>query len=227
MTTTTSATTSNSSILPTVESDTMKTVGKSTLDRTDFMKLFITQMQYQDPMKPMDSYEMASQMAQFSNMEATMKMADNMEKLLGYQTSQNNLQLMSLIGKEVVGTGNLMGVTEGKANETKFSLADAANSCRVDIYDAAGRMVDTINLGYTDSGEQTLSWDAATPSGAVVPDGQYSYVVTALNAAGGKVDVDYQATGKVTGLTFNGGKAQVMVDGYVPLNVADILKVNE
>ena len=87
-----------------------KGVGSADLDRTDFMTLFITQMQYQDPMKPMDSYEMASQLAQFSNMEATMKMSDNMEELLAYQTSQNNLQLLTLLDKNVETQTNQVAV---------------------------------------------------------------------------------------------------------------------
>lgn len=203
----------------------MKTVGKKSLDRSDFMKLFITQMQHQDPLAPMDSTQMASQLAQFSSMEATMKMSDNLDKLLGYQVSQNNLQLLTLIGKEVQGTGQNMGVVGGKVTTTQYSLADAANDCKVDIYDSAGRMVDTVNLGYAASGVHDLSWDGKTSSGSVVPDGQYTYVVTATNALGQKVNVDYRSTGKVTGVKFDGTTAQVTVDNSVNMNVGDILTV--
>ncbi|PKN22056.1 MAG: flagellar biosynthesis protein FlgD [Deltaproteobacteria bacterium HGW-Deltaproteobacteria-3] len=69
-------TASTSATLPLQDTTTLSTVGKSTLDRSDFMTLFITQMQHQDPLEPMDSTDMASQLAQFSNMEATMKMSD-------------------------------------------------------------------------------------------------------------------------------------------------------
>ncbi|MCX5863567.1 MAG: flagellar hook assembly protein FlgD, partial [Deltaproteobacteria bacterium] len=161
-------TASTSATIPTPDATAVKAVGKKTLDRSDFMTLFITQMQHQDPLAPMDSTQMASQLAQFSNMEATMKMSDNLEKLLGYQVSQNNLQLLSLIGKEVQGTGNSLGVVAGKVSTTQYTLADAADSCRLDIYDAAGNLADTANLGYVPSGVHDLSWDAKTPSGTVV-----------------------------------------------------------
>ncbi|HEX9715148.1 MAG TPA: flagellar hook assembly protein FlgD [Desulfurivibrionaceae bacterium] len=221
--TTTAATTS--STLPVQDAATLAAVGKKTLDRSDFMTLFITQMQHQDPLEPMDSTDMASQLAQFSNMEATMKMSDNLEKLLGYQVSQNNLQLLTLIGKEVQGAGNTMGVVEGKVSTTQYTLADAADSCRIEIYDSAGRMADTVELGYAASGLHDLTWDATTPSGTVVDDGQYTYNVVAINALGQKVDVDYRSTGRVTGVNFDGGKAQVTVDKSVTMNVADILVV--
>lgn len=218
-------TASTSMTLPIQDITTMKTVGKSTLDRKDFMTLFITQMQHQDPLKPMDSTDMASQLAQFSNMEATMKMSDNLEKLLGYQVSQNNLQLLTLIGKEVQGGGNTMGVVDGKVSTTQYTLADAANSCRIEIYDAAGKMTDTVELGYAASGKHNLTWDATTPKGDIVPDGQYTYKVVAINALGQKVDVDYRSTGVVTGVNFDAGKARVTVDKSVAMNVADILVV--
>lgn len=216
---------STTSILPTQDATALKTVGDSSLDRDDFMTLFLTQMQHQDPLEPMDSTDMAAQLAQFSNMEATMKMSDNLEKLLGYQVSQNNLQLLTLIGKEVQGSGNTMGVVEGKVSTTQYALADAAETCRIEIYDSAGRMVDTVELGYVASGEHDLTWDATTPSGTVVADGQYTYNVVAINALGQKIDVDYRTTGMVTGVNFDGATAQVTVDKSIMMNVADILVV--
>jgi flagellar basal-body rod modification protein FlgD len=38
---------------------------KTTLTQEDFMNLLMKQLQYQDPLAPMDNYQMASQMAQF------------------------------------------------------------------------------------------------------------------------------------------------------------------
>jgi len=182
-----------------------KAVGKSTLDRQDFMTLF--------------------QLAQFSNMEATMKMSDNMEKLLDYQKSQNNLQLLDLVGKEVQGFGNSMGVVEGVTTPTEYTLHDAADTCVIEVYDAAGRMVDTVDVGYAASGAHTLEWDATNARGEAVADGTYSYRVTAIDSQGQEIDVDYRTTGKVTGIEFNGGVATVSVDKYTSLSVGDILVV--
>jgi flagellar basal-body rod modification protein FlgD len=86
-------------------------------------------------------------------------------------------------------------------------------------------MADTVELGYAASGMHELTWDATTPSGTVVPDGQYTYKVVAMSALGQKVDVDYRSTGRVTGVNFDGGKAQVTVDKSIAMNVADILVV--
>jgi flagellar basal-body rod modification protein FlgD len=221
------STITSSTAIPIQEaSNTPPPVGKATLDRADFMKLFITQLQHQDPLEPMNSYEMASQLAQFSSMEATMRVADNMEQLLNYQVSQNNLQLLSLVDKGVQGFGNKMGVVDGAATPTEFHLFDAADSCIIEIYDAAGRVVDRVDLGYAAVGLHQLSWDAKTPNGDTVEDGLYSYVVKAITGQGQQVEVEYRTSGRVTGIEFNSGKATVSVDKYVQMNVGDILKVN-
>lgn len=236
---------SNISSIPTAQSANLfEPVGNDTLDRNDFMTLFITQLQYQDPLEPMDSYEMASQLAQFSNMEATMKMSDNMERLLEYQTSQNNLQLLTLIGKDVQAFGNEVAVVDGMASATEFTLTDAADTCVVEIYDAAGHLVKTINMGYQPAGPIELAWDGTTeqikppPEGeqgeeegeaeiqyAQAADGAYSYLVGALNANGQQIEVEYRTSGRVTGLEFDSGQAILTVDDHISLSVSDILTV--
>lgn len=236
-----SSVTSNS--LPFLEQpDSFAPVGDSTLDQQDFMELFITQLQYQDPMEPMNSYEMASQLAQFSNMEATMKMADNMEQLLAYQTSQNNLQLLSLIDKDVQAFGNQVAVVDGEASVTEFNLTDAADTCIVEIYDASGRLVKTMDMGYQPSGVHELAWDGTSmqeikKSGEdaaseeeqatfeQAADGAYFYRVDALNSAGQQVEVDYRTTGHVTGVQFDSGHAVLTIDKHINIDVNDVLKV--
>ena len=200
-------------------------VGKKDMDRGDFMTLFITQMQYQDPMKPMDSYEMASQLAQFSSMEASMKVSDNMEKLLNYQTSQNNLQLTTLIDKDVQLAGNKLAVNGGQVAVTEFTLADTAEVCTVDIYDAGGNMVRTIDMGSSAAGTYELGWDGKDGRGEVVQDGAYLYKVNALNPTGQKVDAEYRTTGHVTGLDYSTGTATLTIDDQISASVAEVLKV--
>lgn len=220
--TTTASTTSTTASTSTTPA--MKTVGKNTLDRNDFMKLFITQMQNQDPLEPMKGTDMATQLAQFSTLDSMQNMSNSMDQLLNYQTSQNNLQLLSLIGKTVQGKGSSMGVLNGAVTPTQYSLANTADSCQVNIYNAAGTMVDSMDLGPASSGNHDLSWDGKMPNGTVVPDGEYTYTVTAMSN-GQQVNVDYRTTGKVTGVNFSGSQAQVTVDNSVAMNVADILAV--
>ena len=62
------------------------------LDKQAFLQLLVAQMQYQDPLEPMDNTEYISQLAQFSALEAM----QNVDQTL---TNQN---AFNLVGKQVI-----------------------------------------------------------------------------------------------------------------------------
>ena len=64
----------------------------------DFMKLLITQLQNQNPLEPLDNNEMASQLAQFSQLQELESINSNFAKVL--TTAERNYA-NSLIGKEI------------------------------------------------------------------------------------------------------------------------------
>ncbi|WP_448214091.1 flagellar hook assembly protein FlgD [Colwellia sp. MEBiC06753] len=70
----------------------------STIDQEDFIKLFLAQLNYQDPLEPLNNREFLAQLAQFSSLEQTRLSNDNLNNLLA-MTSSN--QALSLLGKEV------------------------------------------------------------------------------------------------------------------------------
>lgn len=68
------------------------------LSQEDFLKILTTQLSFQDPLKPMDNQQFMAQMAQFSSLEQTRVMNDNMETLLSIQAAS---QSIGLIGRTV------------------------------------------------------------------------------------------------------------------------------
>ena len=90
-----------SSIGPTTSStgtaSTTKT-GTQTLGKDDFLKLLVTQLQHQDPLKPMDDTQFMSQMAQFSTLEQMTNMSGEIERL---SFSGQVSQAVGMIGRAV------------------------------------------------------------------------------------------------------------------------------
>jgi len=64
----------------------------------DFLKILLTQLRFQDPLKPIDNQEFVAQLAQFSSLEFSRQQSDRIEALL---TIQSASQSLSLIGKTV------------------------------------------------------------------------------------------------------------------------------
>jgi flagellar basal-body rod modification protein FlgD len=72
---------------------------KSTeLGKDDFLKILITQLQNQDPTKPMEDKEFIAQMAQFSSLE---QMTNMNEAFKDMATQLNSSSAMNYLGKTV------------------------------------------------------------------------------------------------------------------------------
>lgn len=84
------------------------------------LRIVLTQLTYQDPLKPMENFEFVSQLAQFSQIQQTQSMSDNLAALV---RAQSTGQAASLLGRTVdvaAGTGSLTGkvTAVGFANGT-------------------------------------------------------------------------------------------------------------
>ncbi len=76
--------------------------GNGQLGKDDFLKLFVAQLQHQDPMKPMENADFMGQMASFSTLEQISKMAAANEQL----ASKSSLtSAVNLLGRNVTYMG--------------------------------------------------------------------------------------------------------------------------
>jgi flagellar basal-body rod modification protein FlgD len=95
------------------------------LGKDDFLKLFVAQLQHQDPLKPMEDKEFMGQMASFSTLEQVAKLATANEKLA---TSLSLSGSLGFIGRTVTykdaagatktGVVERVQTTEGKVSLT-------------------------------------------------------------------------------------------------------------
>ena len=86
------------------------------IGQDDFLKILLTQMNYQDPLKPMDNQQFVAQMAQFTALEQTRQANDHLENLL---TIQSATQSIGLIGRTVqISTAS--GSTLGEVTALSF-----------------------------------------------------------------------------------------------------------
>ncbi len=71
---------------------------QQSMDKDDFMKILIVQLQNQDPTKPMEDKEFIAQMAQFSSLEQMTNMSTQFTEL---SATLKGAQALNLIGREV------------------------------------------------------------------------------------------------------------------------------
>ena len=78
-----------------------RAVPQKTVGKDEFLRLFVTQLKFQDPLSPMDSTGFTTQLAQFSSLEQLTNLNDGMKSLLLSQNSLQNSLSADLIGKRV------------------------------------------------------------------------------------------------------------------------------
>ncbi|MGJ7502501.1 flagellar hook capping FlgD N-terminal domain-containing protein [Variovorax sp. ZT5P49] len=110
----------------------------NSLGMEDFLKILLTQLTYQDPLKPMDNQQFMAQMAQFTSLEQTQQLNNKIATLI---TNQAALQSVGLIGKTVDIT-----TSSGNVTGTVSALSLSGDSPLLTVRTAAGATLSDISL---------------------------------------------------------------------------------
>jgi flagellar basal-body rod modification protein FlgD len=166
--------------LNTTSTSTVKTKNEAGAEDR-FLKLLVAQMQNQDPLNPMDNAQVTSQMAQIQSVNGIEKLNRTVEGL-GTQFAQlSALQGASLVGRDVIVAGNQLTANDEGLPQGGFELASAADRVQVEVLNAGGRVIDTIELGAQSAGRHGFEW--TPPEGVEASLGQRFRIVAKSGAA--------------------------------------------
>ena len=194
------------------------------MNKDDFLKLFVTQLQHQDPLNPQDGTEFIGQLAQLTQVEQAYNTNTNLQNMLNQASNNTTLAAVSLIGKEVEAPGSEVNLRPGTPAEINFRLAQAAQQVTVTIKDESGATVKTLSAGAKGAGESSVAWDGTSDAGTQLAAGTYSFSVSAQNATGGTVESTGLVRGRVDGVDMSGA-IPVLSIGGIKLSLADVTSV--
>ena len=226
------ATTAIDSTSNAVFDDLQKSVKQPTksLGKDEFLKLLTYQLKAQNPLKPQDGQEFASQLAQFSSLEQLTninKALDAQSKNFGLLSqAMANANAPNYIGKSVKAASDKINFDGTKTPQFGYNLASNAASVQIEIKNAAGTVVRTIDASSSDlrNGEHRLTWDGKDSNGSNVPSGQYSINVVAKDVSGGLINATPFSFGAITAVRFKQEGTVAVVNGIeIPLgDIEDI-----
>ncbi len=194
------------------------------MSKDDFMKLFIAQLQYQDPLKPQDPSAMLDQLSQLSLVEQSYNSNTALKNLLTAQNNSISLTALSFIGKDVKASGNVAIFDGITSTSLEFNLPLSAASTQVAIVNESGQTVRTATLGSSGAGDNSFSWDGRDNSGALLPAGAYTFTVAAAAANGTPLTATTYTTGRIDGVDLAGSTPQLTI-GAVSIALADVISV--
>lgn len=110
------------------------------ISQDEFVKLFLAQLNFQDPLEPVDNREFLTQMAQFSQLELARSQDTSLGNLVLFKSADHGI---SLLGKTVEatinqtnfsGTVNAVNITEFGA-KVSIETTDGANITDISLSD--------------------------------------------------------------------------------------------
>lgn len=194
------------------------------MNKDDFMKLFIAQLQYQDPLKPQDPSAMLDQLSQLSLVEQSYNNNTSLNNLLTAQNNSISLTALSFIGKEVKANGNGATFDGSASTAMEFNLPLSASSVQVTVVDGSGKTVRTAAVGSRNAGDNSFSWDGRDNSGALLPAGAYTFAVSAIAANGSSLSPTTYTTGRIDGVNLAGNTPQLAI-GATSVALTDVISV--
>jgi flagellar basal-body rod modification protein FlgD len=120
----------------TTSAQTAPAIQNNQISQEDFIKLFLAQLQFQDPLEPVDNREFLAQLAQFSSLEQSRQTSQNTNDLLLMNAASQAMQLLQR-QVEVQGLGTAMAGTviavEFTTSGPQLSVRDSAGQISTGI----------------------------------------------------------------------------------------------
>lgn len=196
------------------------------MGRDAFLKLLVAQLKNQDPLKPQDNSAFVAELAQFSSLEQSMGVNDRLDQMMLQNQGLANSNVVNMVGSVATVKGTMVTTDgSGLGVPVAFDLDRASDKTVVQIMDASGRVVRTLDLGGRAAGVNRITWDGRSDDGIVQPKGTYAVNVRAADEDGGTVVVSQQTSGTINAVSFDKGYPVLHLSSGVSVPVSDLLRV--
>lgn len=168
------------------------------LGQADFLKLMTTQLQNQDPFKPMEDGDFLGQIAQFSTVDGIGDLNESFATFAGSLASNQALQASTLVGRSVVAAAEFASLPEEQQFSGVVEITESAADLNVEILDSSGQVVKQLNLGEQSQGLAQFIWDGVKDDGSKAAPGEYRIRAIA-EISGEQLEMNTSGYGVVSG----------------------------
>jgi len=196
---------------------------KTNLSNDDFMTLLLVELQYQDPTDPTDTNEILSQTSELATLEATDNTNRALEDLAASLSASNDFSTISAIGKTADLGSNAIALDEGSSSTFELYFPNDVQQGSVEITDANGDVVQTLDVGTNPAGVYQFTWDGTDKTGANVDGGIY-HVSASYTDSNNETQTTRLGSYPIESVRFDDGKTLLKLgSNYIPLeNVQEV-----
>ncbi len=161
------------------------------------------------------------QLAQISQVSATQSLQTSFDSLGQSLQGNQMLQASSMVGRSVT-VPSAAGQLQATGLDGAVNVPSGGGTVLVQVTDASGNVLRTLNLGTPGAGLAAFHWDGKDEGGTVLPPGNYG-----LKAQAGNTAVATYVSGKVTGVGMTGSDgAYLDVNGFGGVLLSQVAQIN-
>jgi flagellar basal-body rod modification protein FlgD len=157
----------------------------NSLQKDDFLKLLIAQIQNQDPTEPMTPQQLTEQLTALAQLEQTYNFVDTLNDFGEVIKNLDMTNIVSLIGKNVKTDQGV--ISADGSIKAGYSLPVPAELVKIQIFDRDGNLVRELKIPSVGIGEHAFEWDGRDNYGNKLT-GTYYFNVLAYNSEGELID---------------------------------------
>lgn len=190
-----------------------------TTQKNEFLKLLTYQLKSQNPLKPYDNQEFASQLAQFSQLEQLVDIKSLLDDAATTNSTLNqtmaNSALPGMLGKTAKVESSTMTYDGTSDIKLGYTAANTASSGELIIYDDSGNVAKTVKLSGSQlyQGDNTIEIEPVDDDGNALAQGKYTFGVKLYDSKGASTAADTYIYGKVESVRFKSEGTVLVVNG--------------
>lgn len=180
--------------------------------RDEFLRLFVAQLENQNPLDPQDGAAMVAQLAQFSSLEQQVEGNRRLDELVAAQDAAAGAGLADLAGRTVAIDVSTITV-DGPVTMSGLEPVGASGlrAGELVVRGPAGEVIRRVPL--TPGTPPTASWDGRDQAGTPVGPGAYSLAIEGKDADGAAVTTRPQLRGSVDAVELGGDAPRLRLGG--------------
>lgn len=197
--------------------------GSNALGQDAFLKLLTTQLQNQNPLKPVDNTEFLGQLAQISTVSGVEKLNDSFAELSSSLSSYQTLQAAQLVGHDVLVPSSAGYRPDGGTLDGAVAVG-SSGQVLVDVLDTSGNVVRTLDLGTQSQGVANFSWDGKNNAGETLDAGTYKLQARLVQGTSESALTTY-AAGAVQSVQLGSSGLTLDLQGLGAFSLSDVLQI--
>ncbi len=187
-----------------------------------FLKMLTAQMEYQDPLNPVESTDYATQLAAFSNVEQAVLTNDLLKDLTDQMTASGLADMAAWVGKEARTTAP--AYFDGEPLTLLSDASPVADEVEIVVRNENGVEVQRLPVPL---GAESVEWAGVATDGSPLPNGLYAFETVSMSGEELVAQSPAAVYSTITEVRLDDGQTMLVLGGGSLVSSTDVTALRD